>query len=327
MTLEEVLEENRRIRSLAANLNRRAGTQVFPIMSETELETWMRNAHNGARSRAEIKDLDALRLPALDPALVAKVQVDNPDTIVVLRVETPVDYSEKIPKVRINTETMASNAWRCLPDSEITLPGGRVVKVVVLFSWHESVSGTDMVDLKQQCAVQANKKLWTAWEQAPPTYRPDIPFPDLSIKEPVFPEIVEASYGVSLIDETELKAYGTLKFFYERDPWLKIVWFQTRAEAVSARAASEHSVPHYQKKIIAQNQHAETLKKTEEIKESLEKIPRNYDHWRHLDVDLRAKILQQIEVRIYPYLNIEALTRFINESATLLQLAESAHTV
>ena len=327
MTLETILEENRSIRSLATSLNQRAGSQVFPVMSETELQIWMRNALNGARSRTEIKNLNALRLPDLNPALVAKVKADNPDTILVLGIPTPVDYSETVPRVRLDTVSVASNAWRNLPDSGIILPGGRFVKVIIPFNWRENIGDTDMVSLKNQCTHRVNKEQWDMWLQLPSTSRPTIALPDMTASEPIFPEIIEASYGTSVVDRSALKAYGTAAYNSERywpnDPWLKIAWFPTRSEAISARTEATNKIRLHREEVLEQGRRAVAQTAAEKTQRLLQNL-RDRNGWYELETSLRALLSERMYEHLGSSMTVKALQIWNITTQALLQQAEAA---
>lgn len=227
--LEAVFASNRAILKRAAELNARAGETIFRIPSFDELTTQMKARLAGARSIAEIRDVDALRLPGLDAALVLKDLADNPDTIVVLGQEVSVEYRVPYyggmyaPRIVLSAETVAAKQWLELPDEGVRLPGGRSVEI----SLAGIVSNVDIVALKRDMRVYVDRTAWNNWA------RPEITIPDMADESATIPEIVEACYGTSMVDGKPLIAFGTVKRTWSGT--LVGFWTTKREEAEDAR--------------------------------------------------------------------------------------------
>ncbi|MFA5945574.1 MAG: hypothetical protein WC802_01530 [Patescibacteria group bacterium] len=242
MTLQEIIETNRVRQQRAHELNRRAGAVVLPVLSREEMETWLMARLQGARRAAEIADLSALLLPALDAEVEGEVLRSNPDTIALLGREHPVEYRAdyygrpQAPQVTLSHEC-GEHAWRDLPDTGVTLPGGRAVEVNVVVNYYEFAE-TSVPALKGKVLTHLNQEQWNSW------VRPEIPLPteqDLRDDDHVVPFEVVA-YGHCLVTGAKLRAYGTLTpkayRYYGTDPYFEAAWYRDPTEAQQAASAS-----------------------------------------------------------------------------------------
>ena len=286
--LAGVIEYNRGLLARARDLNCRAGAVIFPIMDRGSLATWLANRLQGARRASEVQNPDVLKLPELDQAQVARVLTECPDTICVLGFDLPVEYrGGSAPLVRIGRDKVGDHTWRNLPDEGVKLPGGRLVEIMVIFTYYNSVSGTDVPALKRQCASIANKSAWDVWRD-----RPAIGLPDLADPSAVVPEIIEAVYGVSVVDGTPLMAYGVaaLKGYrYSSDSWFEDKWYQSREEAQTARVAAIAKLDGLRKEISEKALVEAAKKEAEEAKEELRSV-QSRDGWYELEYELRRKV-------------------------------------
>ena len=230
-----VVAENKLRQARARDLNRRAGSALFQVFSREELLTWTRNALRGARRCAEVTNWDALRLPALDRELTAKVVSDNPDAIELLGRTLPVEYRDGAdPRVSLKLEDCAAdgNSWRELPDQGVRLPSGRQVAVQISYSYgYELCDTTVILLLKEKVREHLNRKVWEAWSQ------PEIPLPDHKVEGSEVP-FITAVYGRCVVTGEELSAFGTVYWddYYSR--W-KPVWKVISQEAEERRATAQ----------------------------------------------------------------------------------------
>jgi len=127
--LMEVIETNLRTQKQARDLNVRAGERIFPIMSRLEKKAWLMGKLQGARSVAEIKDLDSLFLPALDIAIIEKIMAENPDTVEVEGETLGIKYEQDWNNKFVCSVEISEEFLRRVRIDKICLPGGRIVQI------------------------------------------------------------------------------------------------------------------------------------------------------------------------------------------------------
>ncbi len=237
--IQVVITTNRAIQTEARKWNVRAGEVVFPVMTFDEWKSWLGSRLNGAISCSTVSNLESLRLPALDPEMVALTREMNPDSVTILGKELPVEYREpyygtpKLPQITLGDEFISTNRWSGLPDEGVKLPGGRVLNVVLKpsTSWSALAEGSDIPVLKQTMKNRLNEEQWTRFD------RPVITVPVTIDDTTVLPEIVTAVYGKCTVTDEPLTAFGTLTAYryWSSDPitW-KPEWFRIRTEAETA---------------------------------------------------------------------------------------------
>lgn len=200
--LSLVLDHNRKVRRRAAELNRRAGTIHFPVMTEEELGRWIAGRLSGATSIASIADPETLRLPPLDPHVVAQIEMDNPLAIGVGSTVVSVDYGTDVPVVTLE---YTSDALRALPADSLRLPGGRAVAVRIRFgTWGMSPGTTDLAQCRAQARTAARTAHWNRWS------RPAVPVPDYGAAPHPLPAIREEVFGRDPFTGETFFAYGTI---------------------------------------------------------------------------------------------------------------------
>jgi len=127
--LQAVIEENRRRQEQARELNIRAGSDVFEIMSRSEWRDWLAERLNGARCAMEVADFEVLLLPELDPELVQLVLTENPDTVEIEGVTLEIEYGkEYYGGTYVRTSVEEDFARKCTTEA-IVLPSGRTVEI------------------------------------------------------------------------------------------------------------------------------------------------------------------------------------------------------
>lgn len=127
--LMEVIETNLRTQKQARDLNVRAGEKIFPIMSRSEKKAWLVEKLQGARSVAEIKDLDSLFLPALDIAIIEKIMAENPDIVEVEGETLGIKYEQDWNNKFVCSVEISEEFLRRVRIDKIYLPGGRSVRI------------------------------------------------------------------------------------------------------------------------------------------------------------------------------------------------------
>lgn len=151
--LQAVITENRQRQEQARQLNIRAGQDTFKIMSSSEWQEWLTGKINGARRVAEIADLDALRLPALDSSLVMKVTSDNPETLVIegntLNIEYGKDSWGGGSYVRTSVEEQFARRTKV---EVVKLPGGRIVDIHC--NGHSAKTVMELVESLEQSRIE-----------------------------------------------------------------------------------------------------------------------------------------------------------------------------
>ena len=92
MNIDILVAHNRAHLRQMHDLNLRAGKEVFPVPTHEDLHRHFASSLKSARCADEIKDWNALRLPALDRFSVDAVLNGCPDTIMVLGTTVKVEY-------------------------------------------------------------------------------------------------------------------------------------------------------------------------------------------------------------------------------------------
>jgi len=224
-SFENVVTANRALLARARELNVRAGTSVFPVPRREELTKLFTVALGGARRVAEINNLPALLLPALDENLVAKVLREQPDTIRVLDRDVAVEYrSGYNPRVRLDFRGDEGRNWLKLPDDGIRLPGGREVSMYSALEGYGYYVEANSSQFKAKARECLNQGLWEKWQ------KPELPAPTESIAP-----VVEMEYGRCVVTDASLLAYGAVNYDSWYGSW-KSHWTRDRAEADKVHA-------------------------------------------------------------------------------------------
>jgi len=228
--LNAVLVSNVERQNQAQKLNIRTGKETFKVYSADEVFERFVTALSGVRRIAEVARPEALALPALDESKVAEVLSNQPDTIQVLGNDTPVEYrSGYKPRVKLSGEIVSENRWLALPDESVRLPDGRLVEVVIPFEYYSTISGSDIPQLKEKVRKHLNKEQWDSWNN-----RPEVVIPDPAIESSEI-SFITACYGKCVVNDEDLKAYGTVSWdsWYDR---FSVKWFRDEKDAQKARA-------------------------------------------------------------------------------------------
>ena len=229
-TLQNVIAENRNLVARARELNIRAGERIFPVPTRPELTKFFTVALGGARRVAEVRNLPALLLPALDQKAVEKVLCEQPDTITILGQGVTVEYrSGYTPRACINFRGDNSRDWLQLPDDGIRLPGGREVSMYSALEGYGYYVEADSSQFKEKARECLNQGLWEKWQ------KPELPTPTESIAP-----IVEMEYGRCVVTGTVLLACGTVKYDSWYGSW-KSYWSRDRSkiERIHAQACEK----------------------------------------------------------------------------------------
>ncbi len=156
--LQAVIEENRRRQERARELNIRAGSDVFPIMSRSEWREWLAKRLNGARCAMEVVDFDALRLPALDPELVDRVLAENPDSVEIEGVTLEIIYvSDCYGGLYVRTNVEEEFARNTTAEA-VVLPSGRTVELRC--SGHSAKTFAELAEKLEKTRIKES------WEEA-----------------------------------------------------------------------------------------------------------------------------------------------------------------
>lgn len=224
-TFENVIAENRGLVARARELNIRAGETIFPVPSRDELTKLFMVALSGARRVAEIRNLSALLLPALDQKAIEKVLHEQPDTITILGQEVAVEYrSGYNPRVRLDFRGEESRNWLQLPDDGIRLPNGREVAMCSALEGYGYYVEANSSQFKAKARECLNQGLWDNWQ------KPELPAPTESIAP-----VVEMEYGRCVVTDAPLFAYGAVNYDSWYGSW-KSYWSRDRAEADKVHA-------------------------------------------------------------------------------------------
>jgi hypothetical protein len=318
--VESVLAVNRERQRQAKVLNVRAGADLFKVFALAELQDFVFERLGGARNIREITNPEAVRLPALDEELVAKVVRENPDMINILGVDLAVEYrvssyTRYNPLVNLSVELVASNRWLELPDEGVKLPGGRLVEVLVSIGYYTTISNTDISQLKAKVREHLNQEQWTRWA------RPTMASMDHASPGAVIPEIATAQYGTCVVTGEPLMAYGAFKAnphrYYSSDPYFKSEWYRLREEADKARAQAVAELEAIRAQVAVQ---AELDSAKAVADETRGEVSRLYDeHRRTLPVQLGNKLYDR---RFFYGSGLEVLKGWVTETKALIAEAE-----
>lgn len=241
--IDTVLRSNAARQNRARMLNVRSGKNTFKVYSQSEISELFVEALSGARRVAEVVDIDALALPALNEEEAALVLSQNPEAIDLLGERLPVEYYQSYsglitPKVRLTEEMVTANSWIHLPDEGVFLPSGNLVEITVPVAsgWYtEKFTDFSIPQLKERVSNHLNKTLWNAWQ------RPTLEVPDAEDCESVVPFVVVV-YGNCAVTGRNLVAYGTMSEntyrYSSSDPYFRAEWFQSLDKAQAACHAS-----------------------------------------------------------------------------------------
>ena len=265
--LREVMNENRALLRRARELNLRAGEPVFPVPSRAELEAWIASKLSGARSAAEIPEVEALRLSPLDEELSVLVVRENPDAVEILGREARVEYREGcLPRISLRWDDLADHSWQALPDEGVRLPGGRSVEVTINFGWSGSFSDREIPSLKRQVREYLNAGQWNNWQ------RPAMATPTVDGEEFV-PDVTAVEYGRCVVTGEPLLAYGTVAVrgynYYSSTSWFEVRWCRDRAEAETAHAAAAKKLAELRAEVEAQREVVTARAEAEDAKQEL----------------------------------------------------------
>lgn len=126
-----VMDKNVKRQRLAKDLNNRLGERRFKVFSQDELTEHYLRALAGASRIADIKDVQALQLPALDDAEIERTLAGAPNEIQVIGSTFPVSYHENgPPTIQMSPSMLESGVWKNIPD-HVYLPSGREVEIIV----------------------------------------------------------------------------------------------------------------------------------------------------------------------------------------------------
>jgi hypothetical protein len=225
MNFQEIVTANRALLARARELNVRAGSEVFPIPSRQDIAEAVKTVLGGVRRVAEIRNLHALLLPALDERAIEKVLAESPDTITILGQEVQVEYrSGYNPRVRRDFRGDKSRDWLQLPDTGIQLPGGREVSIYSALEGYGYFIEAESSKFKVKARECLNQGLWDKWQ------KPELPAPTESIAP-----VVEMEYGRCVVTDASFLAYGAVNYDSWYGSW-KTHWTRDRAEADKVHA-------------------------------------------------------------------------------------------
>lgn len=164
--IKAVIERNREEQKKARELNIRAGSDVFTIMSRSEWRDWLSQRLNGARCAMEVVDFDSLQLPQLDPELVQLVITENPDTVQIEGVTLEIEYGkEYYGGIYVRTSVEEEFA-RGVTAETVLLPSGRTVEIRC--SGHSAKTFVELVEKLERnrierCWSTARSEHETSW--------------------------------------------------------------------------------------------------------------------------------------------------------------------
>lgn len=326
--LWEVIRANRELEQKARELNVRAGSKVFSILSVKEWEKWLSERLGVAVSAATIPDLEALRLPPLDEDLIRLVFEENPDEIQVLGQTPKVTYQEGYkPKAGISGEAMgqAPFIWLQLPDEGVKLPGGRLVCLTVSLGApsysHEYDS--DIPKLKVKLREKLNREQWDAWKN-----RPAIAIPDPGVEGAAIPEIVSAQYGACVVTGEPLAAFSALapkSYRYQGDPIFEVLWYRTKDEAEQACAKSVALLEQVREQARKQRELEQAQAAAQAAREKISGLYEKHYYGYGSEIRLEGDLRSQLYSRRNEYLpsDAEGLRKWTAETEALVAKVEA----
>lgn len=321
--LQAIITTNQQIQRKAKDLNNRAGENVFPVMSRNDWENWLKGKLNGAISMATIPNVEALQLSELEKDIVDLILSDNPDTITVLEQAFPISYrSGSAPSIKLDSESIAKQLWKNLPDEGVKLPGGRSIEVVIEFNYYKTIRETNIVGLKKQASNYLNGKQFDNWSSES---RPTIQLPDLASDNPVVSEVITAQYGTCVIDGTPLVAYGTTVLkgsrYYSSDPWFESKWYQDEAEAKTARAKAVEKLEEIRAEVRKQQELTIAKAEAETVQAKLRSV---YDA-QYYNTELSSELRDKLSNRRYAYIpsSIDEIKQYTEQTYALVAEVET----
>ena len=289
--LNAVLRANAKRQERARQFNLKTGEKTFKVYSPEEMVERFVEALSGARRMCEVLRPEALALPALDENLAASVLRDNPDVVNLLGNELVVEYADGYghprpnPRVKLSGETMKANGWNCLPDEGVRLPGGRLVEVVVSFGYYNTISDTDIPQLKAKVREHLNREQWDRWT------KPEIEIPDPTVEGSEVP-FVTAVYGRCVATGKELTAYGTMqasRHWFSDSITLKPVWGLDKIEVEKMRAEATQKLEEIRVE-ARQKRELEAARATAEAAREILQGLSGRDGWEDLNQEIQCEV-------------------------------------
>lgn len=234
--LVRIIIHNKEVFKRNTKLNHRAGGRVFEPgyydYSDTQpykdLRLWYQERLNNAASIAEINDINTLALPQTDPDLERKVLTENPETIEIGSREFKIDYTYG---VSLEFKSVVKGDWQSLPDEGLRLPNNREVTVTLIIDGNDIGRSTDLGKLKTLAKEYEDRSAWTKSQEI----LREMSQPEIIIDENVInvPEIVTEKYGTSMVDGSDLIAYGCYRQGYNAQSQEALIfqWHKTLNEA------------------------------------------------------------------------------------------------
>jgi HrpA-like RNA helicase len=292
-SLDDVLRSNAARQELARQLNNRTGEETFKIFSSDELDERFAASLMGARRIVEVVRPEALALSSLAENKIESVLRDNPDTIELLGSDLVVVYrptdqygSRKSPQVKLDVDDVKAGKWADLPDEGVSLPGGRLVEVVVPFTYYTKLQHTDVIELKHQVRNHLNEEQWSQWE------KPVIEMPDPKVEGSEIPFVV-AVYGQCQHTGKDLKAYGTVNLnayhYYNSDPWLAVGWYRDENQARQESAKGVEKLQELKGKAQANAGFERRRQELERVRQELQDL-RDHADWENLEAGIQLSV-------------------------------------
>lgn len=315
--LKKVFAHNREVMEAARRWNRRNGQPVFEIMDSTEAKTaYFRSKLGNTASIGGIKNFEDLLFPKPDQELVDLILADNPDHIAVLEQQIPVEYESDKPRAIFKEKAISPATLMQLPDSDIVLPGGRKVELVLQGIWRgDIVRDSDPKTFKKKIHEYYNQEVWRNWKD-----RPELTLPDLSDDHCTIPKIVMVEVGKSAINDEILKAYGTVavKTYSSENPF-ESQWFMDEGVAGEAREGACRKLEEIKEERKVGQEKEKSLETAHALQEEISGHKSNYD----LEYDLRRKLDS------YAYASLRSksvaeLREWMNEATTALNPVRTA---
>ena len=269
--MQAVVTANKSRQSRARELNVRAGSNMFPVLGQGEIEAWLTERLGNAVSLGSVCDPDMLQMPNLDEELAALVVRENPDEINFLGQAFKVTHRNGYaPSISLEGDAVKEPIWRQLPNEGVLLPSGRAVNVSVKVGYWDSVSESNILQLKQKVREHLNAQQWSAWT------KPEIAVPDITAETTVLPNIITSQYGSCVVEGTPLTAYGTLivnsSRYYQNEPYFKTGWYLNQEEATKLHEASVAKLTEIRKESRERLELESTTKVAESLKTRLESL-------------------------------------------------------
>src|SRR3989344_1736425 len=321
--MQAVVTANKSRQSCARDLNIRAGSNLFPVLGQSEIVAWLAERLGNAVSMESVSDPEELQLPSLDEELVELVVRENPDEIQLLGQTFKVTHRNGYaPGISLEGDAVKQPIWRQLPDEGVLLPSGRAVIVSVKVGYWDSVSDSSISKLKEKVRKHLNFGQWSVWT------KPEIAVPDITAEESKLPDIITSQYGKCVVEGTPLTAYGTLivnsSRYYQNDPYFKTGWYQNKEEVTKSHDAAVTKLGEIKKEARERRELESTTKVAEALKDRLESLYGTLYHNNDVNRDLRERISN----RRYSYLpsTLVELKTWITETEAIVAEADGAST-